>query len=59
MQKVLFISDFHLGAPNDDLSKEREKKVCDFLDQQIHKTDILFLVGDILIQYSCFHITYC
>ncbi len=47
MQKVLFISDFHLGAPNDDLSKEREKKICHFLDQNIHQTDILFLVGDI------------
>ncbi len=47
MARVLFLSDFHLGIPDEELSRIREKKICTFLDENFEKTDELFLVGDI------------
>jgi UDP-2,3-diacylglucosamine hydrolase len=47
MARILFLSDFHLGIPDEVSSRIREKKICNFLDQQFEQTDELFLVGDI------------
>jgi UDP-2,3-diacylglucosamine hydrolase len=46
-KKVFFASDFHLGAPNDTLSKEREKKIIAWLDSIENEAAAIFLVGDI------------
>ncbi len=45
-EKIYFLSDFHLGAPDAAASLRREKIIIDFLDEI--KTDALaiFLVGD-------------
>ena len=45
--KMYFLSDFHLGSPNEKESKEREKKVVQFLDSIKKDITHLFLVGDI------------
>lgn len=44
---IYFISDIHLGTPNDAASHEREKKLVSFLDSIFENTEQLFLVGDI------------
>jgi len=46
-QRLYFASDFHLGAPSQSLSRERELKIIRWLDQV--KTDAggIFLVGDL------------
>jgi UDP-2,3-diacylglucosamine hydrolase len=46
-KKIFFLSDLHLGTPTPAESFSREKKVIDFLDSIFHKTESLFLVGDI------------
>ncbi len=46
-KKIYFISDFHLGAPNRDISLLREKKIIRFLDSIQHHTDQLFILGDL------------
>ena len=46
-KKVYFASDFHLGAPNNDESRKRERKIIDWLNHIQKDAEILFLVGDI------------
>jgi UDP-2,3-diacylglucosamine hydrolase len=46
-KKIYFLSDFHLGAPNESASLIREKRIVRFLDEI--KTDAaeIFIVGDL------------
>jgi UDP-2,3-diacylglucosamine hydrolase len=46
-KKIYFISDFHLGMPNDQSSREREKRIVQWLESI--KTDAaeIYLLGDI------------
>jgi UDP-2,3-diacylglucosamine hydrolase len=46
-KKIYFLSDFHLGAPNEAASLEREKKIVRFLDEARQDAFIIFLVGDL------------
>lgn len=46
-QKIYFISDFHLGAPNYAASLERELKVCQWLDVIRKDATGLFIMGDV------------
>ena len=45
--KIYFLSDFHLGAPNYEASLIREKKLVHFLDSIKHKAAAICIVGDI------------
>ncbi|MFY7901095.1 MAG: UDP-2,3-diacylglucosamine diphosphatase [Chitinophagaceae bacterium] len=45
-KKIYFLSDFHLGAPNNQKSKEREKRIVHFLNTIQPTTQELFIVGD-------------
>ncbi len=48
MKKIYFASDFHLGADvGTDSSKEREKRICRWLDTVKHDAAIIYLVGDV------------
>lgn len=46
-QKIYFLSDFHLGAPDYEQSLVREKKVVAFLDSIKESAAMIFIVGDI------------
>ena len=46
-QKIYFLSDFHLGAPNSEKSLAREKKICTFLNEIRKDADEIFLMGDL------------
>lgn len=46
-KKVYFASDFHLGVPNKEKSKIREKKIVKWLNETQHDAACYFLVGDI------------
>jgi UDP-2,3-diacylglucosamine hydrolase len=46
-KKIFFLSDFHLGAPNAERSREREKLVVSFLDQIKDEAAVIFIVGDL------------
>lgn len=46
-KKVFFISDFHLGNPNDEVNRKKEKSIVAFLDSIKDETSALFLVGDV------------
>jgi len=45
--KIYFASDFHLGAPNHQKSREREKKICKWLDQVSKDAKEVYLLGDL------------
>ncbi len=45
-KKVYFLSDFHLGAPNETESLAREKKIVHFLDEISRDAAMIFIVGD-------------
>jgi len=45
--KIYFASDFHLGAPNHQKSKEREKKICKWLDIISKDAKEIYLLGDL------------
>jgi len=45
-KKIHFLSDFHLGAPNNGKSLEREKEIVKFLDTIKYETSAIFIVGD-------------
>ena len=48
MQKnIYFLSDFHLGAPNQQNSLLREKRIVQFLESIKHQAAEIFLLGDI------------
>lgn len=46
-KKIYFASDFHLGAPDDEISKQREKKIIKWLEQIKNDASAIFLVGDL------------
>ncbi len=46
-QKIYFLSDFHLGAPNYEASRKREDKLVRFLENCRKDAAAIFLVGDI------------
>ena len=46
-KKIYFLSDFHLGAPDQTKSLAREKKVVAFLESIRHDAAEVFIVGDI------------
>jgi len=46
-KKVYFLSDFHLGAPNDIESRKREDRLVRFLQNARKDASIVFIVGDI------------
>ena len=45
--KIYFASDFHLGSPNQKESREREKKICEWLSSIENEAKEIYLVGDI------------
>jgi len=45
-KKIYFLSDFHLGAPDYEKSKQREKKIVHFLNTIQPTVQELFIVGD-------------
>jgi len=45
--KIYFASDFHLGAPNHHKSREREKKICKWLEQISKDAKEVYLLGDL------------
>lgn len=45
--KIYFLSDIHLGTPNDEVSLVREKKIIRFLDSVQADAHAIFFVGDI------------
>lgn len=47
MKNIYFLSDFHLGVPTYDSSRERERYLCDFLNEIADKAEEIFLAGDI------------
>jgi UDP-2,3-diacylglucosamine hydrolase len=46
-KKVYFVSDFHLGIPDRVATKERERRICAWLDEIRQDAAILYLVGDL------------
>lgn len=46
-KKVFFVSDFHLGAPNKEESRKREKEIVRWIDEHRAQMAALFLLGDI------------
>ncbi|MFM7015110.1 MAG: UDP-2,3-diacylglucosamine diphosphatase [Bacteroidota bacterium] len=46
-KKIYFISDFHLGVPNDKDSRKREDKIVTWLNSIHHDVQILYLMGDV------------
>lgn len=46
-KKIYFISDFHLGAPDETKSLEREKKIVAFLDEIRKDAEQIFILGDL------------
>jgi UDP-2,3-diacylglucosamine hydrolase len=46
-KKVFFISDAHFGLPNREESCRREKLMTDWIDENRHQMQALFMVGDI------------
>ena len=45
-EKIYFLSDFHLGAPDAGSSLLREKKIVEFLDEIKRDATEIFIVGD-------------
>lgn len=46
-KKIYFLSDFHLGAPDEQSSLTREKKIISFLSHIQQDARAIFIVGDI------------
>ncbi|MBP6144356.1 MAG: UDP-2,3-diacylglucosamine diphosphatase [Sediminibacterium sp.] len=46
-KKVYFLSDFHLGAPNEVESRKREDRLVRFLQAARKDAGVIFIVGDI------------
>ena len=46
-KKIYFASDFHLGAPDTESSKSREKRIIEWLEQSKKNASAFFLVGDV------------
>lgn len=45
--KIYFISDFHLGAPDYDKSREREKKIVRWLEMVRNNAAEIYILGDV------------
>ena len=46
-KKIYFASDFHLGAPDDESSRLREKRIAQWLEHIRTDASAIFLVGDL------------
>lgn len=46
-KKIYFASDFHLGAPNAEKSRQREKMICQWLEEIKADAQVVFLAGDL------------
>jgi len=46
-KKIYFLSDFHLGAPDQETSLVREKRIVKFLDEIKNDASQIFIVGDL------------
>jgi UDP-2,3-diacylglucosamine hydrolase len=46
-KKIYFLSDFHLGAPDAQVSRAREKKIVRFLNEAAKDASHLFILGDL------------
>lgn len=46
-EKIYFASDFHLGYPNGEISRQRELKIIRWLDMAAKDATHIYLVGDI------------
>ncbi|HVG12964.1 MAG TPA: metallophosphoesterase, partial [Flavisolibacter sp.] len=46
-KKIFFLSDFHLGAPNQTQSLEREKIIVRFLSEIKDAAFAIFIIGDV------------
>jgi UDP-2,3-diacylglucosamine hydrolase len=46
-KKIFFVSDFHLGMPNGEVSLAREKSIVDWLEYCAPNADVIYLMGDI------------
>ena len=46
-KKIYFLSDFHLGAPNEVESRKREDRLVRFLQDARKDAGVIFIVGDI------------
>jgi len=46
-QNIYFLSDFHLGAPNIQTSKEREARIVKWLDEVEEYSAEIYLLGDV------------
>lgn len=46
-KKIFFASDFHLGAPNEEKSAEREKRIVRWLDSIKDEASEIYLLGDV------------
>jgi UDP-2,3-diacylglucosamine hydrolase len=46
-RKAYFSSDHHLGAPSAEKSREREKRIIEWLESIRHDAQVIFLAGDI------------
>jgi UDP-2,3-diacylglucosamine hydrolase len=46
-KKIYFLSDFHLGAPNEKESRKREESIVRFLNNAKQDAAAIFIVGDI------------
>lgn len=46
-KKIYFLSDFHLGAPDYEVSLEREKRIVRFLDEAKSDAAVIFIIGDL------------
>lgn len=46
-KKIFFASDFHLGSPNYKKSREREKKIVSWIEENTEEMGALFLLGDV------------
>jgi len=44
---IYFASDFHLGTPTVELSRERERRIVNWLDTVQADAEVIFLVGDV------------
>ncbi len=47
MKKTYFVSDFHLGTPTKEKSREREERIIRWLDSIKSDAEALYLIGDI------------
>jgi UDP-2,3-diacylglucosamine hydrolase len=46
-KKIYFLSDFHLGIPNEEKSRERERKIVSFLQKASSDAAAVFIQGDL------------